>query len=201
MFRPSVTPFRRNATIAVAALALVLAPAAAHAHSTVEDTMPRTGAVLTELPERFSVTVDEELLDLGGEGAGFVMVTRDADGRYYGESCALVEGDTMSVQAALGEPGDYAITWQLISADGHPLAGSIEFEWAPEGEFTATEGTVDPDACASGGSTSDDASDTAEDDEGGFSLLPVWIVIGVVGVGVAGALLYLLVNRARRNQN
>lgn len=201
MFRPSVTPFRRVATIAVAALALVLAPAVAHAHSTVEDTVPRTGAVLTELPERFSVTVDEELLDLGGEGAGFVMVTRDSEGLYYGESCALVEGDTMSVPAALGEPGDYAITWQLISADGHPLAGSIEFEWAPLGEFTSTEGSVEPDACASGGSTSDDASDAASDDAGEFSMLPVWIVIGVAGIAVAGALIFLAVNRGRRNLN
>lgn len=200
MFRPSVTPFARVATIAVAALALVLAPAAAHAHSTVEDTVPRTGAVLTELPERFTVTVDEELLDLGGEGAGFVMVTRDAEGLYYGESCALVEGDTMSVPAALGEPGDYAITWQLISADGHPLAGSIEFEWAPEGDFTATDGSVEPDACASGGSTSDDTADAAAD-ERGFSMVPVWIVIGVAGIAVAGALIFLAVNRARRNQS
>lgn len=194
-----LSPTRIVAT-AVAALALVATSALpAFGHSTVEQTVPASGATLTELPEAFSVTADEALLDLGGEGSGFVMVIRDADGLYYGDSCATVDGDTMSTPATLGDAGDYIITWQLISADGHPLSGTVDFAWAPAGEHAVTEGTTAPGACAGADQNAEAPHDDAESDAAA-SALPLWIAGGIAAAAILAALVFVLVNRAKRSQ-
>jgi hypothetical protein len=33
------------------------------------------------------------------------------------------------VPVALGAPGSYRVTWQIVSADGHPVSDSIQFTY------------------------------------------------------------------------
>lgn len=189
----------RIAAAAAAAIALILLPAsAAFAHASIDDSTPRDGEVLTSLPEQFTVRAGEGLLDLGGEGSGFVMIVRDADGLYYGDGCTEVDGDTMATPAVLGAPGEYTITWQLISADGHPLSGTIDFEWAPAGEFASVAGSPEPGACAAPGGVPDAASETPADSTEDPSSLPYWIAGGIGAAAIVGATVLVLANRAKR---
>ena len=144
----------------VAATAIALGPAwAASAHSTVVDSTPSEGETLTALPDTFSITANEPMLDVTGEGAGFALQIVDGAGRHYEQACPVVDGEELSTPAALGEPGDYELRYQFVSADGHAVSGSIPFGWAPAADVEASIGT---EASACGGGSPSDADSTAE---------------------------------------
>lgn len=144
-------PIRRLAavsalTLALGAAAFAIAPPA-HAHNYVVSTTPGENETLTELPAEFSVTTNEDMLDVAGDGSGFALQIVDADGRHYGDGCVTVSGPSISTAAAIGEPGDYELLYQYVSADGHTLSGSLPFVWAPEGPVTTSIGRDAPPVC------------------------------------------------------
>lgn len=128
--------------------ALVFAAAApASAHNYLVASTPAEGEVLTELPEQFSITTNDALLDLSGEGSGFALQVVGPAGLYYGGGCVSVSGATMTTDAALGAAGDYEVIWQAVSVDGHTVSGEFGFTWSPEEGFAAAEGSATPPAC------------------------------------------------------
>ncbi|HWH96867.1 MAG TPA: copper resistance protein CopC [Pseudolysinimonas sp.] len=132
------------AALLIGATVLVAAPVSAH--SVLVDSTPAEGETLTELPEAFSVTANETLLDLGGQGV-FLLQIRDAAGAYYGDGCVEVVDATMSAPAVIGASGKYTMIWRIVSADGHPVSGEVDFTWqAPEG-FEPAEGSADAPRC------------------------------------------------------
>ena len=141
---------RRTAAL-VAVLALASVPlsvaAPASAHSFIVASSPTEGSTVTELPSDFSITANELLLDLNGDGSGFAIQVVDAASTYYGDGCTVVSGSTLSMGATLGKPGDYRMFWQVISADGHVVAGEIPFTWAPPEGTAATPGLAAPPEC------------------------------------------------------
>lgn len=179
--------------------------APAQAHNYLVGTTPDANSTVTELPELISITTNDTLLDLSGTGAGFGLLVTDADGRYYGDGCLTISGPTMSTPAALGEAGEYTVTWQVVSTDGHPVSDSFEFDWAPAASVLVTQGYESQPVC---GEDPADAGETAtaaptsgtDDDTDGESRaanselhanLP-WIIGAVLAVGVAiGATLLL----------
>lgn len=174
-------------------LALAL-PAAANAHDDLVDSTPGANATIDELPEVFSVTVNEPLLDLDGEASGFAIEVTDATGRYYGDGCLTVEGATLSTGAALGEAGDYTLTWQLVSEDGHTVSGSFGFTWT--GEATAAGSATPPDC---GGTAVREPASSAtpaprEDARLGEVL---WIGGALLAVLIAGLMTVLMLSRRR----
>lgn len=138
---------RAAAAVAVALMAVLATAGPASAHNYVVESTPAEGEVLTSLPEQFSITTNEALLDLGESGSGFGLEVRDAAGLYYGDGCVAVEGATMSATAELGEPGEYTLVYQLVSADGHTVSDSFQFEWAPEGDAERSEGSSSAGDC------------------------------------------------------
>jgi len=121
---------------ALTGAAVLLGAAPAQAHSYLVASTPSEGETLTALPEQFSITANETLLDLGSQGA-FGLQIRDADGRYYLDGCVNVVDATMSADASLGDSGEYTMVWQVVSADGHPVSGEIPFTWDAPGGFDA----------------------------------------------------------------
>ena len=83
--------------------ASVLAASAAQAHNYPVSTNPAADSVITEVPDVFSVTTNEALLDLSGSASGFAIQVTDAAGLYYGDGCGVVDGGTYSSGATLGE--------------------------------------------------------------------------------------------------
>lgn len=209
-----------------AALAALAAVILLPAHAAVIGSTPSDGDTVTEQPGTFSVVMNEEILSLEGADSANRLQLTDADGRYYGDGCVVVEGDTISLAAELGAAGDYALAYQVVSADGHPVDGTVAFSFEPaEGEAgtagsetapicgaaapdatepaststTEPEASADPGEAAPGPIATDDAtpSDAVEGDEGGD--FP-FIAIGVLALLVVLAIIAYTVNRGYRRR-
>ena len=141
---------------------LVLFPSSAAAHSSSVETNPRDGATLETLPAEATVTFDER-----PQTADVVVASPD---RKVHTLKARIVGTT--IQARLpthGPRGTYELSYRVVSADGHPVSGSID--------FTVTTG---PDA-----STHEAPEQPTEPADG--SLAP--LVIGFTVLGVAASVL------------
>jgi len=183
------------------AAAMTAAPAApASAHSEIIDSVPREGETLTQLPAEFSVTANESLAVLP---EGFALEIIDAEGRHYETGRTTVRGPVLSTEAIIGEPGEYELVYQVVSGDGHPVAGRIAFTWAPDGTVPPSESnaggipaTVAPAEPEDTGSADGGAGTGAGVLEG--PMLALAIVVPVVIV--AGLIATLIVTLRRRGQ-
>lgn len=167
----------------------VAAPAMAHNYYV--DSTPGIDEVVTVLPEEFVVTTNDNLLELDGAVGGFLMTVEGPDGLYYGDGCVSVSGPSVAMPAALGPAGDYTLEWQVISADGHTVSGTVPFQWQPvAGQESAAQGTETVPNC--GGPAvippnKSGASGTAE-----ISTDILWIGGGVVALALAFVVTLLL---------
>jgi copper transport protein len=117
---------RRSATAALALLALLLVPASASAHATLEETEPARDAQLAHAPGqvvlRFDETVDASL--------GAVQVF-DTAGKAIQSGPAFHpngDGPRVAIKLPAGLPrGGYTVTYRVISADSHPVSGGFSF--------------------------------------------------------------------------
>jgi len=135
------------ATVALACLAVLGVAAPVQAHNYLVSSTPAEGSTISELPATFSVTTNEALLDLAGDGSGFALQVTDAAGRYYGDGCLAVANSTLSTGATLGDAGDYTLAWQVVSEDGHPVSGEFTFTWAPAAGAVTVTGEAAPPVC------------------------------------------------------
>lgn len=189
-------------TLAALSVALLLP-----AHASVIGSTPSAGDVLTEQPGTFSVVMNEELLSVeGADSANAIQVT-DASGRFYGDGCASVDGDTISLEAALGEGGEYALTFQVVSADGHTVSDTIPFTFEPaEGQAgepgaaaapvcgTAPAEGEAPAATAESGEAAPEATDDGAVEQG--SSFP-FLAVGVLAMLAVLAVIAFRANRLR----
>ncbi len=187
--------------VAVATVVLGTAGPAA-AHNYLVSSTPSAGETLTALPPRFEITTNDVLLDVTGTAAGFGFRVLDAQGRYYGDGCITVEGDSMTIPAALGPAGPYTVQWQIVSADGHTVDGSYGFTWQPPAGFAPSAGSTTPPDChgrarqsARGASSTPEA---APDRNASVPLADVaWIGGAVLAVAIAVVAALVLVGRRK----
>lgn len=170
-----------------------LAPA--YAHSSLVASTPEDGETLTVLPERFSVTTNEAMLDVGGS-KGFALQIVDVAGAYYGDGCVQIVDATMSTAAALGEPGDYTMLWQTVSADGHSIDGEIAFTWEPSSDVPSSIGQSVAPSC---GEAAGDGAPASEQEASPFGLTEALIVGGGLIAVVIGVVLAVVIARRRGN--
>lgn len=189
----------RAAAALAAAAALVLAIAApAQAHNYLVASTPETGSTLTELPESFAVTTNETLLDLSGDGSGFAIEVTDDAGLYYGDGCISIVDATVSTGASLGDPGDYRMLWQLVSADGHTVSGEIDFAWAPASDAVVSAGSSTPPDCGGQAVDAPEATTAPVAARGDANLSDVLWIGGAIGAVLIAGLVTLLVATRRR---
>jgi len=111
----------------LAALAAVLLGAtAASAHSELSGSDPAEGARLARAPERLELRFNERVQVTA-------VTLRDAAGRATRVS---LPPDTTPraverVAAPPLAPGPWRLEWRAISADGHPVSGTIRFSIGP----------------------------------------------------------------------
>lgn len=121
---------RRRAALTVAfglalwAAALLGRSAPASAHAVVTSASPADGARLGAAPRTVSITFDETV---GLSGVGFLQVV-DGFGNRVDAGPATQHGATISValRAGLGD-GAYVESYRVVSADSHPVTGSVRF--------------------------------------------------------------------------
>ncbi|MEU4653574.1 copper resistance protein CopC [Streptomyces sp. NPDC023723] len=123
---PTIAPRVRNLVLLLLATAGALlagaAPAAAHAALTGSD--PRQGAVVDQAPARVSLTFSESV-SLGDDA---LRVLDPKGARVDDGKPANVSGTTYGVALHSGLPdGTYTVTYQVVSADSHPVSGAFTF--------------------------------------------------------------------------
>jgi copper transport protein len=104
------------------ALGIVVAgPAAAHA--TLVSTDPGEGARLESVPDQVTLEFSESVT----LGAGYARVL-SADGAQVDTGAAAVDGRVLTIPLREGLPDDgYLVTYRVVSADSHPIAGTYSF--------------------------------------------------------------------------
>jgi copper transport protein len=107
--------------IALLVLLTVASPAAAHA--ALSSTEPAAGAALDEPPDEVAVTFTESV-----ETDDDAIKVFDAGGSRL-DTGDVQRPDSRTVVVALEgiDEGGYVVTWQVVSADGHPISGA--FTW------------------------------------------------------------------------
>lgn len=183
--------------------------APASAHNVVISTTPAEGSTITEPPELFQITTNDTLMDLGdGVGAHAIRIL-DANDLYYDLGCVTITGPSIQSTAELGEPGPYRMLWQTVSADGHAISGIVSFTWAPAvpSEVLGSPTPLDcgdalpvaePEPEPTPTVTESTAPTTPAEEPGPSDAPPVLaIVAGLVGVAALGALVAVLVRKAR----
>ncbi len=115
------------ATLALVAFAAGAPPASAHA--VLLGSSPTDGEVLTERPGEVVLRFNEPV-DLP---PGAIVVLDPAEARWDEGAPGRVDDDRRTARVALGDlpAGTYLVSWQVISADGHPLRGSFTFRYDP----------------------------------------------------------------------
>jgi methionine-rich copper-binding protein CopC len=148
---------------------LVLAPSAAAAHSSRVETNPSDGATRRTLPAEATVTFDE-----APKTADVVLARPDGK---VDKLKTAVAGSTIKAQLpADGPRGVYTLSYRVVSADGHPVSGSVTFG-VTTGPAPGTHPEPTPSPTSSVGHTSWDRSD----------LVPV--ALGLAVLGIIGAVL------------
>lgn len=187
-----------GALVIGAAVFGIAAPAQAHNYLVASN--PSAGQVLTTLPDRFSVTTNDLLLNLD-KNNGFAVQIQDAAGRYYGNGCVTVEGDTVETAAKIGKPGVYTMTWQVVSTDGHPVSNSFSFTWQPSGDAKVSAGQKSVPDCrgtlksnANGSGVATSAKSTVSSQTLSTVL---WIGGGILVVGVAVVVTIVVAGRKK----
>lgn len=189
---------RATGALAVAT-ALVLAVATpASAHDYLLSSTPQENTTITEIPESFSVTTNEALLELPDAGSGFAIEVTDADGLFYGDGCVSIVDSTVSVGASLGDTGDYRMRWQLVSADGHTVSGEVDFTWAPSADAVTSRGSATAPDCGGKAAAAPTESTRAPVVRGDAKLGDVlWIGGATAALLVAGAVTLFVATRRR----
>jgi copper resistance protein C len=175
---------RTAAVTLLAALALLLGAGPAFAHTRLLGSDPADGTSLDTTPQRVSLTFNESI------SAEFTQLTVvGPDGGRYESGAVSADGGTVSIGVQpLGPTGRYEIGYRVVSADGHPVTGSVAFTLTTAGPGTAAaiapaQGPAAPPPPAAAPPAA------PQEASGGMPLWP-WIVgaVVLVGAGVAVAL-------------
>jgi len=108
---------------ALVGVVLALAPASpAAAHASLVRTDPTEGQVLPESPGKARLTFDETV----SVPAGGVQLF-DADGDVVSSEASVRDAVlNVDLPETLAD-GSYVVSWRVVSADGHPVAGALTF--------------------------------------------------------------------------
>lgn len=123
-------------------LAMVLGTANAFAHAALVGSTPGDGAMLETSPDTLALQFSEPVSPL-------VIALVGSDGRSQSlEASVAGTSVTLTLPGALDD-GTYALTWRVVSIDGHPVAGSLVFSVGePVGQAPVAVVTVDRNLAA-----------------------------------------------------
>lgn len=94
----------------------------ASAHDQLIGSNPENGATLDKQPEWIELEFSGAIQNIGNE----IQVNTDGKNVSAGE----ITVDGHKVMSALPddlEPGDYQVVWRVVSQDGHPISGTVDF--------------------------------------------------------------------------
>lgn len=124
---------------AIVLLAVLATPNAALAHAALIKAEPADGAVLALAPTQFSLTFSEPVSPL-------VLTLVRPDGTPVALTSFRLDEQTVEIDnpQKLGS-GTHVLSWRVISADGHPVGGSVLFSVGAPSAAPAVADAVDLD--------------------------------------------------------
>ncbi|MCX6459286.1 MAG: copper resistance protein CopC [Actinobacteria bacterium] len=159
---------RRVTTAALLCLVgLLLVATAANAHTTLVSMSPADGSLVTVAPEQVVLTFDNVI-----QAVGDAVLVTDPNGASVTEGAPVVLDDTVTQKLTpLTVPGRYAVSYRVVSADGHPVERALSFYYLQKTDPTPSP-TPTPTSSSRG------------------SPIVVWVVVGaavILTLGVAVA--------------
>jgi len=180
------------AVVTLVSLSVVSGAApAAQAHDQVLSTSPNAGENLGTAPKQVAMVFSDDILNVGA-----IMLVVDDQGRNWAGGTLTLDRATATQPLVPGLPdGAYEVRWRVVSADGHPVAGTFPFTvgTVPAGSEPASAGpTAAGPAPVSPPRATDAATGQAPTGAiGGGLPLPVVALLGAGG-GVAVLVVVLL---------
>ncbi|MGM1058230.1 copper resistance CopC family protein [Saccharothrix sp. Mg75] len=155
----------------VAGLVVLGTAVPASAHNVLVSSDPKDGARLGSGPTAITLTFDQPVQ--AGEKFNTVTVTGPEGTRWEAEGEPTVKNNSVTFAVRpLGPAAEYAVGYRVLSADGHPVTGSLKFTTSVAGDGT-------PAPVTSSGTA---GSASSPDGDGGVPLW-VWIAAAVVLLG------------------
>ena len=169
--------------------------APAHAHDTLVGTDPAADSTLERSPAQLALTFSADIST--EQGASVVEVIDGSGADLAGDPVAT---DNVLLVPLEGEAtGAVTVRWKVVSSDGHPISGEYAFTVTPAS--TPTESAApSPSASEPLETTTPEPAETAVpgDEDSTFSSAWPWVIGGILVVGALGAVVFLLVTRARQ---
>lgn len=189
-----------GAALAAASVFVVAAPAAAH--DELIGSSPAADATVDALPSDLELLFSADIAT--DEGASEIQVT-DAAGTDLADGAPTVEGNTLTQPLAGPASGAVTVLWKVVSSDGHPISGEFSFivEGAPTPTPTETATPTPTETAAPVETEAPTATPTAiapDEADSTFGDVWPWVLFGLLAAGIGGAVLYLLLSRARRER-
>lgn len=187
--------------LAVASLAVLAGPVSpSWAHAELISSTPADGATLGTAPATVALTFSDPV------AAQFVRVAVTTPAG-TGTVAATTKGSVVTVPVPAQGPGAYRVVYRVVSADGHPVSGTLTFTVAgtptasPSPSGTSAGASPSADASSAGASPSASSivavpASGADGTDGGSG----WVVYAAIALAVlagAGALA-LAVGRGRQ---
>lgn len=189
--------------------ALALAPAsAASAHDYLVSSDPAAGATVSTPIHSVTLTFNDVVLDLSGDGTSSIVQVTGPDGRHFETGCAKAVGRVVTTPVALGGPGSYEVAYQIVSADGHTVSERLDFSYRPPAGTPTATGAASRPACGPGetpAATSGGAATTAgrtaapraAHGEAGNLGMVIGLAVGIVALAVIAIVIVLITARRR----
>lgn len=186
---------RRLVTVfLLSGVAVVATATPAFAHAELIASSPAQNAALDTAPQQVDLTFSEPVTP----AANPVTIT-GPDGVSWTVGAPRVADVVVTVPVQpTGPAGAYTLTYQVVSADGDAVSGTVQFTLTtavaaapPTTTTTTPETTAPPPTTPSPGS----AAASTEDSDGG---VPVWVwILGAVVIIAAGVVVALRVARSK----
>lgn len=159
----------------------------ASAHNTLVDSDPKDGTSTATGPATITLTFDQPVQATASVNS---VVVVGPDGGHWESGDVSV--DSTRVTAAvnpLGPAGDYRIGYRILSNDGHPVTGQLEFTLTAPGAGPSTGTRPDPSADPAA------TAPAASRSEGGGGLPTLVWITGAVVLLAGGLVLAMRLGR------
>lgn len=188
-----MSPVRRIAAgLTLAAIATLMIATPASAHDQLMSSTPVADEQLAAAPESVSMTFSGDLLVLDESLTGAVVLVVDASGKDWVSGEVTVAGRTVTAPLEADMPtAGYQVRWQVVSEDGHPIAGAIPFTIGDAEPMTTESSATDET-----GASSEASSEQTDQNASTGGILRV-LLIGAGGAAFAVAV-FVLVRFLRR---
>lgn len=195
--RSLARPLALVAAFFIAFAILVLPASPAQAHDELLGSDPAADSTVDTLPAQISFTFSGIIAT--DDGASEVSVT-DAAGSELADGAPTAQDNVLTQPLAGEASGVLTVLWKTVSSDGHPISGEFTFTVSGGPSPTPTPTPTPEPTQTTEPTPTPSASGTPSGGDSTFADVWPWVVGGLLIAGLGGAVVYLLVSRARREK-